>query len=176
MTEERRRLFGLVTALALLLPIAAADAANAADAMLLDGSGLDPIRIGMPLAEIPVPLKEPIERTMYAESGSCFYVSARNGPRFSMMIEDEKLTRIDVLEPGVKTSQGVSVGDSILKIKKAYGAAVVETPNFYDKDLPDFTVTSTDGRQALRFGTREGRVTSIIAGRASSVAYVEGCL
>jgi hypothetical protein len=138
--------------------------------------GLGKLKIGMPLTSIRVPLEQPIEKNLYTRDGSCFYISPSGVPHYNLMIEHGVLTRIDVVKPGIKTMTGVSVGDSIQKINAVYGAAALETPNFYDAELPDFTVKSKDGQFELRFGTRDGKVESIIAGRSKSVAYVEGCL
>jgi len=142
----------------------------------LEKSGLGTIRIGLPLDQFPISLQQPLERTAYGNSGGCFYVFPEKDTGFGMMIEDDRLTRIDVFKPGIKTDKGVSVGDPIDRIKAAYGAAAVQGRDFYDDKMPEFTVTSEDGRQAMRFSTDQHRVTAIVAGRASSVAYVEGCL
>ncbi|XHS79958.1 hypothetical protein ACFJGW_08245 [Burkholderiaceae bacterium UC74_6] len=142
----------------------------------LDGSGLGAIRIGQRLDRLPVPLQQPIERTAYGNSGACFYVFAEKRSDFGMMIEDDRLTRIDVDKPGIKTDKGISVGDPVARIRAAYGPAAVEGRDFYDDRMPEFTVKSADGSQAVRFSTDGHRVTAIIAGRAASVAYVEGCL
>jgi hypothetical protein len=150
-------------------------AAMAGD-LTVDAHGIGAIRIGTRLSKIPLPLEKPIERTVYRRDGYCFFVSPRNGPDFLMMIEGEVLTRVDILKAGIRSKNGVGVGDPIKKVKDAYGVAAVETPNFYDDKQPEFTVKSKDGRHALRFSTTDGLVTSISAGRLKAVQYVEGCL
>ena len=160
----------------LVAALVAAPAVSTAASLRIDSSGIGSVKIGMHLSRIPVPLKEPIQRTTFNEAGRCFYVNPRKGPRFNMMIEDDVLTRFDVVEPGIKTKEGVAVGDPIKKVKDIYGAAAIETPNFYDDAQPEFTINSKDGRYSLRFSTTDSKVTAIIAGRAKSVRYVEGCL
>jgi len=157
------------------LPMAVPMVAMAGD-LTVDTHGLGAIKIGTRLSRIPIPLEEPIERTVYRRDGYCFFVSPRNGPDFLMMIEGEVLTRVDILKAGIRSKNGVGVGDPIKKVKDAYGVAAVETPNFYDDKQPEFTVKSKDGRHALRFSTTDGLVTSISAGRLKAVQYVEGCL
>ncbi|OYU41574.1 MAG: hypothetical protein CFE44_29000 [Burkholderiales bacterium PBB4] len=93
-----------------------------------------------------------------------------------MMFEGEVLTRIDILLPGIRSKEGVGVGDPVKKVKDIYGRAAVETPNFYDDTQPEYTIKSKDGRHALRYSTTDGLVTSISAGRLKAVQYVEGCL
>jgi len=164
------------TTAALIATLIAAPAMSIAADLSLNSTGIGSIKIGMRLAKIPVPLEEPIQRTAFNASGSCFYVSPRKTPGVHMMIEDDVLTRIDVDDPGVKTKEGVGVGDPISKVKDTYGRHALETPNFYDEAQPEFTINSKDGRYSLRFSTTGGKVTSIIAGRSKSVRYVEGCL
>jgi len=161
---------------ALLSALIAVPAISTAASLRVDSSAIGSIKIGMNLSKIPVRLEEPIQRTTYNQAGRCFYVNPRNGPSFHMMIEDDVLTRFDVVEPGIKTREGVAVGDPIKKVKDTYGAAAIETANFYDDAQPEFTINSKDGRYSLRFSTTDGKVTAIIAGRAKSVRYVEGCL
>lgn len=133
------------------------------------------LKIGMALSAIPVALKQPINRTIYRPDGGCFYVFPEGGPRYNMMIEHGRLTRIDLIEPGITTAAGVSVGDPIASVKKAYGAKAHAEPNSYNADFLDFTVKSADGTHAIVIGTDGVQVTSIVAGLATSVAYVEGC-
>ena len=160
----------------LLAALFAVPAISTAAGLKVDASSIGSIKIGMRLPKIPVRLEEPMQRTTFNEAGRCFYVNPRSGPSFHMMIEDDVLTRFDVVEPGIKTKEGVSVGDPIKKVKDIYGAAAIETPNFYDDAQPEFTINSKDGRYSLRFSTTDGKVTAIIAGSAKSVRYVEGCL
>lgn len=150
--------------------------ATQAAAPVIDNYGLGALRIGMPLDDLPGPLEQPINRRMYYASGECFYVFPSHGPKLALMIEGDRLTRIEVLARGPRTARGITVGDSVSQLKRAYGAAAVEAPNFHDSEVPEFTVTSPDGRRALRFSTHQGRVSAIYVGRARSVAYVEGCL
>lgn len=144
--------------------------------LTVDAHGIGAIKIGTRLPRIPVPLEEPIERTVYRRDGYCFFVSPRDGPTFNMMFEGEVLTRIDILLPGIRSKEGVGVGDPVKKVMDVYGRAAVETPNFYDATQPEYTIKSRDGRHALRFSTTDGLVTSISAGRLKAVQYVEGCL
>jgi hypothetical protein len=117
--------------LVVLITCCSAASPALAQARLADSS-LGKLKIGMRLADIRVPLERPFRRTEYNREGTCFYVSPSSDPNLNLMIEHEVLTRIEVLKPGIKTAAGVSVGDPISKIKEAYGALAVETPNVYD--------------------------------------------
>jgi hypothetical protein len=161
----------LVAAIVFCIPVV-----GLAAELRLSDNAFGALKIGMRLADIRIPLERPFKRTEYNSEGTCFYVFLRSDPRLNLMIEGEVLTRIEVLKPGIMTTAGVAVGDPISKIKEAYGALAVESPNTYDNAQPDFTIKSKDGRHAMQFATVNGKVTYIIAGRAKSVAYMEGCL
>jgi hypothetical protein len=175
-SAHNTRLRMKILPLTLVAALIAVPEVSTAASLWVDSSSIGSIKIGMPLSKIPVRLEEPIQRTAFNQSGRCFYVNPRNGQSFNMMIEDDVLTRFDIVEPGIKTKEGVAVGDPIKKVRETYGAAAIETPNFYDDAQPEFTINSKDGRYSLRFSTTDGKVTAIIAGRAKSVRYVEGCL
>ncbi len=149
--------------------------AMAAEWTLAD-TEMGPLKIGMPLSAIPIAMKQPIERTIYNPKGSCFYVFPSSVDGVNLMMEGDVLSRIELVKPGIGTVAGLAVGDPVGKLVQLYGGAAIEGHDAYDETVPEFTVTSADGRYATRFGTHQGKVAYIVAGRARSVAYIEGCL
>ena len=149
--------------------------ASAADVTVgLSGAGT--VRIGSQFDQLSIPLKEPIERKAQDRSGRCFYVAPVATPHLLIMIVDERVVRFDVYEPGLATAEGVRVGDSVEKLRSTYGAQLESAPNFYSERDLDYRIKSPDGRYAYRFESQAGKVTSILAGDAKAVEYVEGCL
>jgi len=149
--------------------------ASAAETTLGFGSA-GKVHIGARFDQLGIPLKEPIDRKAQDFSGRCFYVAAAAAPRFLIMLVDERVVRFDVYEPGLATAEGIRVGDSVEKLRSAYGAQLASAPNFYSEDDLDYRIKSPDGRYAYRFESHAGKVTSIFAGDAKAVEYVEGCL
>lgn len=139
-------------------------------------SGTAGVRLGTPLSKIRVLLEQPIKKFDQQPSGHCFYASPKNDRRYSLMFIDDVLARIDVDQPGIRTSAGVGVGDPVAKVREVYGQALKDEPDFYDDRERYLTTSSGDGRHAIRFMTHEGKVFAILAGTAKSVRYVEGCL
>ena len=79
----------------------------------IDFGGIGIVKLGTPLANIRIPLEQPDRKTDQQPSGHCFYASPENDRRFILMFEDDVLTRIDVMQPGLRTAGGVGVGDPV---------------------------------------------------------------
>lgn len=137
---------------------------------------IDNVKLGTPLAALIPFLEQPIDKTDQQPNGLCFYARPKNDQRFDLMFEADVLTRIDVLKPGPRTAAGVEVGDPVAKVRAAYGKAIRDEPDFYDDRERYLTISSNDGKYAIRFSTSQGKISAIIAGTAKSVEYVEGCL
>ena len=58
---------------------------------------------------------------------------------------------------------------------EAVPPTLVETPGFYDPQERDLRVVSADGRHAILFVVRDGKVTAFRSGLRDAVEYVEGC-
>jgi hypothetical protein len=170
---ERRisRVLALRTALLALLLVATSFAIG--DSVIRD-DGVGPVKIGMTLAELSATL---LQKLSEDESGSenCFYVHARGHGHVSFMIEDGRLSRIDVDAPGIATSTGIQVGDSEAHARQVYGAKLKVTEHKYVDTGHYLTVRSADGRYGVRFETDKGKITMFYAGRYDAIQYVEGC-
>jgi hypothetical protein len=150
--------------------------AHAADsAWVIRPDGVGPAKAGMSLLRLNAILHESFAPTAEDEPG-CFYADSAKYPDVSFMIEDGRLTRVDIDKPGMATAEGIRVGDSIARVKHVYGRALESEPNFYDGPTnPVLTIRPGDGRYAIRFITDNGKVRVIYAGKWESVQYVEGC-
>jgi hypothetical protein len=95
----------------------------------------------------------------------------------AFMIEDGHLVRVDVDAAGIRTSKGIQVGDSEVRVRQVYGAAIKVEPSKYTSEEGGqyFTVRSADGRYGVRFETDKGRVATFYAGTYDAIQYVEGC-
>jgi hypothetical protein len=140
-----------------------------------DGAG--PAKIGITLTHLKSVLGEKLIESDDGEgSDTCFYVNPAKHPHVSFMIEDERLSRVDVDAPGISTMEGIQVGDSESKALRAYGTGPKIEPHKYIDDGHYLTIRSRDGRYRMRFETEKGKITRFYGGRFESVQYVEGCL
>ena len=168
------RKFG-VPAISIILAVAACAAAAAAD-WTVRPDRIGSIRVGTPFAALKVPLKQPVRTTDFNAEGSCYYATPDLPQEFNLMIENGVVTAVDVMKPGVRTAEGIGVGDPVAKVRQAYGKLVRSTPDAYDSNQQELTILSKDGKFAIRFYTADGEVSAFIAGRIKSVNYMEGCL
>lgn len=160
------------------LPNAGATAITTATPVEMDGVG--PVRIGMPLADAERLLGEGLAVSGSAAGSTCAYATPRSGPSgLSFMLADGVVVRVDVMQAGMRTKQGVAVGSSEAQVLEAFGKFAKVTPHKYDAEGHYVVVTSPDDRQRdLRyvFETSRGVVTKFRAGRLPAVGYVEDCL
>jgi hypothetical protein len=136
--------------------------------------GIGPVRIGMSVSQLSRVLQEKF--TIPNDEQSCSFVSASRHPQVLFMIEDGRVSRIDVVRRGIPTERGIQVGDSERKALRAYGKALKVEEHAYAEEKGDHYLTLRSGTYGLRFGTIGGTVKGFHSGRYSSVQYIEGCL
>jgi len=167
------------------LPSTAPAPANA-----LTATGWGPLAIGMTRAEIVKALGDDADPGAVGgpEPEACDQFRPARAPAgMLVMLEDGKLTRISVSEPGVRTGRGLQVGDSAAAVKQAYGDALVVQPHKYVEAPAQYLTAWTGTKPAkpdvddpaargVRYETDDkGKVTMIHAG-GPSIQYIEGCL
>src|SRR4029453_3650526 len=103
---------------------------------------------------------------------ACFYVKPTRHPQLAFMIEDGRLSRVDIDSLGVPAQPGVQVGDSEALVLKAYGTRLTIESHKYLEEGHYLTVISKDGRFGLRFETDGKRVTSFYGGTREGIQCV----
>lgn len=149
--------------------------ALASDTWVVREDGVGLVKIGMSLSQLNMVLSEKFSMPANKDDRECFYVNPKKHPHISLMIENGRLVRIDVDSPGVRSSEGIQVGDSEEHVLKIYGARLkVEAHQYTDGHY--LTARSKDGHYGVRFETDQGKITTFYAGRYDAIQYVEGCL
>jgi hypothetical protein len=162
--------------LATVMLLVGADIA-AADDWRITTAGYGPARIGMSVEEASNALGMKLVSDGPVDTPECHYLRpepAVEGLWF--MVSNDRVVRIEVNAPGIKTRSGLGVGDAEDRIKEALGSSLEVTPHKYV--APDgnyLTIWSSNHKSAVRFETLLGKVTSFYAGRVPEVEYVEGC-
>jgi hypothetical protein len=149
---------------------------SASDSWILRENGIGPVKIGMSLIQLNTALHAHFRRPVAKDEQACFYVRPKQYPGIAFMIEDGRLSRIDVEKSGVRTDSGIQVGDLESRVHEVYGKRIVVEEHKYFENGHYLTIRSTDGHSALRFETNEGKITSFYAGTSQAIQYVEGCL
>jgi hypothetical protein len=146
-----------------------------AAAWVLTDRAFGPVEVGMRVREAERAAGVKLRADPAEASEPCHYVSA-NGPMegVGFMVEDGRITRIDVGPGPHKTAAGIGVGSTEGELREEY-ASLVETPGFYDFADRSLRAVSADGKHAVLFVVRDEKVKEFRSGLRASVEYVEGC-
>jgi hypothetical protein len=149
----------------------------AGDTWVIRPDGVGPVKIGMSLFQLNAALHERFSLPGNKEDQGCFYVNPKSHPVVAFMIEDGHLVRVDVNKPGIKTVEGVQVGDTEAQAQNIYGSSLKLEPSKYTGDEGGhyLTVQTADKHYGTRFETEKGRITEFYAGTYAAIQYVEGC-
>ena len=163
--------------LLLLWALVAPLGAQAAPAWTLREDGFGPLRVGMTVPRIARLVGQALDGPEAPFTEACTQTELPGHPGVVVMIEDGRLTRLDLLQATLRTQRGLGIGDPVSAVQMAYGRALRRTPRAYrtDDEL-SLTHRSRSGQQAIRFDTLAGRIDAVHAGRWRSVQYSEGCL
>ena len=158
--------------------LSAAGAANATDSAWrtrVDGFG--PIRIGMTRAQAERAAGLPLSDDRAVSSAYCYYLDFTRGIKgVIFMVTEGRISRVDVLSPGYATLSGARIGDTEARLQELYGEHAKFAPHKYLGAAGNYvTITSRDGRYAVQFETKHGRVFRFRAGKFPEVALTEGC-
>lgn len=91
----------------------------------------------------------------------------------SLLVEGNSVDRIDFISATARTADGFGVGSSAAEIRKKFGSAVAETPNVYEPEITDLSVTQ--GEAKFVFEIEAGVVRSWRAGITPGVDYPAHC-
>jgi hypothetical protein len=141
-----------------------------------------PVVIGMTPAEasakldvplIPEGLLDPHDK----ESQACHYeYSSGVYQDIGFMVEDGKITRIDIRSNKITTMNNIRIGDSEETVRTVFPGKVLEEIHPYIGKEGKYLIVETKPGYAFIFETDRGKITSFRSGKLSSVRYIEGCL
>jgi hypothetical protein len=141
--------------------------------------GYGPIEAGMTLAEADSAGGRHFDLRSAGNEGCAIVPFAGDSTHgISVLVENGRIGRVDVLDSMVATNHGARVGDTEARVESLYPGRVTVLPHKYDSDGHYLVVApqqAGDSGFALVFETHGGRVTRYRAGRQPAVEYVEGC-
>jgi hypothetical protein len=143
----------------------------------VDERGIGPVRAGMTLAELSKAAGETL-RPAYDINETCDYVSPKFLPKgVSVMILEDSVGRVDVTEKGVRTKEGVGIGDAESRVLSVYGPRAQVQPHKYTGPTGHYVIIEQPGDTLHRivFETDGKVVERYHAGRRPAVDLVEGC-
>jgi len=138
--------------------------------------GIGPVKVGLTLPQLNAVLDEKFSMPRNKDDQACFYVHSGRHAHIAFMIEDGRLSRVDVDSPGIPTTEGIQVGDSEKQARLLNGSKLKVEAHHYIPYGHYLTLRSGDGNYGIRFETEKGKIQRFYAGRFEAVQYVEGCL
>jgi hypothetical protein len=172
-------------------------ALSGASAAGLTFTGLGDIRIGMPVSELESKFGATLEYDAYPEdkANACAYWKIPEYPDLGLMIVDGSLGRIEIHTDEYQTKSGAKIGMTEVAVKSIYGDSMQMDYHPYAGAAGSYLVlkssddqykmifeTGTPNDSGSRFNSALSagpnpykRVTSIRAGLAGPVSYIEGC-
>jgi hypothetical protein len=140
--------------------------------------GIGPLRAGMTIREAAAALGGGFAAPAEG-ANECTWAVIPDAPHgFNVMLEKNRVVRVDVEEGTIATATGLRIGDPIEKIRSAYPDAKIEIqPNAYTDYARDVLVTpsSDPGQHQIIFETDGKTISRFRSGQTPQVGYVEGC-
>jgi len=160
--------------------------AHRSTTMLLKPDRLGPVEVGMSVSQAEAALKAKL-RVDYPDANpegvGCGFATRvdRRDAAIAYMVEDGKITRIDVDTPKkpsaydhkIVSERGIGIGSTEIQIRRAYQKAAQFDPHPYAEG---HYVTIEGPKFSVLFETEHGKVTTFRSGLNQSVQYIEGCL
>jgi hypothetical protein len=141
-------------------------------------TGIGPLRAGMTVAQGEAALRTSLGAPPGQDSANCRMVQWVGGPPgLRVMVENNRIARVDVDSGSLTTADGARVGDTEERVKSLYAGRVVVGPHKYTGGhyLVVTPTAASDSAFRLIFETDGKRVTRYRAGQRPQVEYVEGC-
>lgn len=143
--------------------------------------GLGDIRIGMSRAELKALGfdGQAYEGQTEEDAYYCTYVESPDYPGVDLMLNEDRLVRIDVHEGPWQSWSGATLGMTRQQILDIYGDAMtVDFHPYGDQDLESWAymkLTSSNGRYAAIFELQDGKIGMFRMGEEDAVGFIEGC-
>lgn len=168
----------VITSLLLAASLAFAADLKKLEKQQLQIDRLGPITVGMTVKEASEKSGVKLKETEPSDSGNeaCYYVypDGKYGD-IGFMIEEERITRIDITSRKFASIRGVRVGDTEAAVKKAFPGKVKEQAHPYLEGDGKYLIVKLKPGYGFIFETEKGKVTSFRSGKFESVQYIEGC-
>lgn len=159
--------------------------ANGNEKARLMFDGLGDVRIGMTADQaralgFSLTTSGPWGKEGDADFVSCHYLdSAPDYPGIHLMINDNRVVRIDVFGGDWQSLSGATLGMSKPQLRNIYGSWLKESLHPYGGDNIDewayLTLSSADGKYGAVFEIVDQKISTFRMGTADSVSYIEGC-
>jgi len=149
----------------------------ASDALELNSKGIGNIYLSQNVKDIQKTLSEDFykDRALDEEEVLCHYVEPKTiKPAVNLMIENEKLTRIDIFSEEIASPKGLHIGDPEKLIYKLFGEDIEKRDHPYMGKDGAYLIINL-GESTLLFETYVGKIQSFRIGMEPAIYYIQGC-
>lgn len=167
-----------------MLALAMTVPGSAQQPLLLESGGLGNVQIGMGVAQAELAIGARLRSLVPGYGPSCWLAVRADGmePGISYMVENGRITRIDVQTPpggkvpAISTTKGIGIGSTQADVERGYGSSGLSARAPYGHSDDDRWVT-VEATPALGIvlSLSGGKVVGLWAGRRESIAYTEAC-
>jgi hypothetical protein len=160
--------------IAVVMWAAPLSAANPFEDAHLTMDSFGPLKVGMTLTQAQQVAGEMRQNLDGSDECQEWNLLADSG--IWLMVENDKVTRLAILDSHHTTVEGIRIGDSEEVVRAAYGHRLEVEAHTYSDEGHYLVVRSKDMKSALVFETDGKHITSMRGGRVPAVEYEEGCL
>lgn len=144
----------------------------------ITATGFGPLRTGMSIEEATVATGGTLNVPITTMPDQCEYASWSAAPRgVTVMFTGGTLVRIDVVEPGIPTPEGLEVGATVARADSLYASTAIRRPHKYTDGeyliLRPLAPADTIHRMVIEI--TDGKVVAYRIGLFPAVEFVEGC-
>ena len=158
------------------VPFLALALAGAAPADVMTLSGLGPLRVGLPAAELRARFRA-VEGEPYPDPEvDCAYWASPLYPGVQLMVSGGRLVRIETEDDRYRTPSGARVGMSEAQVRALYGRRMRVEPHPYMGPEGKYLIVRAQAEPlGLIVETWDGKARSMRVGYWRSVQLIEGC-
>ncbi|HEY0928670.1 MAG TPA: hypothetical protein VGE27_02020 [Gemmatimonas sp.] len=154
------------------------DTAAAAASQFITAHGFGPLALGMTTADAGKVTNGALTVPSPSAPDQCEYAKWETAPNGVMvMFVGGVLKRVDVMQPGTPTVEGLEVGQTAARADSLYGAKATRQPHKYEAGeyLIVKPLAPQDSLQRLVVELTGGKVARFRIGLFPEVEWVEGC-
>jgi hypothetical protein len=139
-------------------------------------SGLGPLRIGLPAAELRTRFGAIAGEAYPDPEVDCAYWTSPLFPGIQMMVSGGRLVRLETEDARYRTPTGARVGMAERRVRALYGSRLRSEPHPYMGPEGKYLIVRGRGEPlGLIVETWDGRARSMRVGYWRSVQLIEGC-
>jgi hypothetical protein len=143
---------------------------------VLSAKGYGPLHVGMTKPQTQKYVGKMVMNVDSVPDKGCEVVTVVANPHIYIMFIDQKLARVSLSDPNIRTDKGIGVGATEDEVKSAYSPLEIIPHTYANEPAHYLTYWDVPEKQGISFETDEGQTVRVIHVGNDAIRYVEGCL